>query len=347
MNILRPQHPDSDYWPQITVELTNVCNLHCGYCVRDDEALRQTRARFFPPDLLRGVINSAREVCGLRYVSFTGGEATIHPQFGDILGVVESAGLQCGFITNGWHFDRVYPALLAHREAVRVVAFSLDGATEQAHDRWRSEGSFVRVMKAIARCHFHNFPFIIKTVIRRDTVPQFEQIALLVARLGASALHFSHLLPTSAEFEAELALSLSERERAEQEIGILAKVLKMPVGVSVGHYDLNPDPPCPALRGLSCNVDYRGRLTLCCNLSGYRGAAEEPDVVADLTREEFAAAYARLRQTAEAQVARRREALAVKLRNGGKVDLNVGSPCLFCLRSFGKIPWQAGVIGHN
>ncbi len=331
---------DGGYWPQMTVELTNVCNLHCSYCVRDDEALHHSRAQFFPPELLRRVIESAREAVGLRYVSFTGGEATIHPRFGEILEAVEAAGLHCGFITNGWHFDRVRSALLAHRAAVRAVAFSLDGATEVSHDRWRGQGSFIRVMKAVARCRFQNIPFIIKTVIRRDTVAQLEPIAILAARLGASAVHFSHLLPTSAESEAELGLSLEERAHAEQEVGILAKILKLPVGVSVGHYDVDPSPPCPALAGASYNVDYRGRLTLCCNLSGYRGAAEEPDVVADLTKEDFAEAYGRLRRVAEAQLEHRRKALAAQSRDGGKVDLNVGSPCLFCLRSFGKIPWR-------
>ena len=41
------------------------------------------------------------------------------------------------------------------------------------------------------------------------------------------------------------------------------------------------------------NVDFRGRLSLCCNLSGYRGAAEELDVVADLNVESFDSAYSK------------------------------------------------------
>jgi hypothetical protein len=92
---------------------------------------------------------------------------------------------------------------------------------------------------------------------------------------------------------------------------------------------------------VSCNVDYRGRLSLCCNLSGFRGASDDGDVVADLNEEGFASAFARLQEVAAAQLARRREALAESARVNAEPDINLGSPCLFCLRSFGKIPWHA------
>ena len=114
----------------------------------------------------------------------------------------------------------------------------------------------------------------------------------------------------------------------------------MKIGVATGYYNLDPAPPCNALQGTNCNVDYRGRLTLCCNLSGYRGASAETDVAADLTREDFADGYARLRQLAARQVERRRLALEEMAQSGAEPDLYTASPCLFCLQSFGKIPWH-------
>jgi hypothetical protein len=90
------------------------------------------------------------------------------------------------------------------------------------------------------------------------------------------------------------------------------------------------------------NVDYRGRLSLCCNLSGFRGAAAEPDVVADLNVESFASALAKLRELADTQLQKRRAALAELRAEGITPDLYAGSPCLFCLQTFGKIPWHHG-----
>jgi hypothetical protein len=88
------------------------------------------------------------------------------------------------------------------------------------------------------------------------------------------------------------------------------------------------------------NIDYRGRLSLCCNLSGFRGAAEEQDVVADLNVEPFAAAYERFLALGRAQLQKRRDALAKLRAQSLTPDLYTGSPCLFCLQSFGKIPWR-------
>ena len=316
--------------------------------MRDEDALYHTKANFFPADLLSRILRGARATYGIDYISFTGGEVTLHPRFAEIVAAVAAEEMQLSFVTNGWHFERVLPALIAHKQTVRVVAFSVDGATREAHDFWRGAGSFDRVISAVTRCHVLGIPFVFKVGIRRDTLPQLEQIAVLAARLGAAAMHFAHLLPTSAELEAESALTLAEQRHAEQEVGVLARILKLPIGMSAGYYDIEPDAPCSPLRGNSCNVDWRGRLTLCCNMAGFRNAEGEPDVVADLTREDFGVAYVRLQAVARAQVERRRAALAAYAERGQEPDLYTGSPCLFCLQSFGKIPWRsARLSGAN
>ncbi len=139
------------------------------------------------------------------YVTFTGGEVTLHPRFNDMIAAVAAEGMQCSFVTNGWHFDRVYPAIMANRQAVRLVAFSVDGATREAHDAWRGAGSFDRVIRAVTRCHVQNIPFVFKVGIRprHDDGTGTNRFAGRAAWGGGPAL--SHLLPTSAEAEKESA----------------------------------------------------------------------------------------------------------------------------------------------
>jgi MoaA/NifB/PqqE/SkfB family radical SAM enzyme len=337
-----PTKREADYGPRrLSVELTNVCNLHCSYCLRDEDALYHTRANFFDLDLLRRVVREAKEAAGITHVSFTGGEATLHPRFAEIVEAVAGEKLTTSFVTNGWHFERVWPVVAARRDAVTHVAFSLDGATREAHDRWRGEGSFVRLVRAFTRCRAGHVPFNVKVALRRDTVPQLEQFALFAARMGAAGLSFSHLLPTSGEQESESSLSLEERAAAEREIATLNRIFRMRLSVDVGYYNTDAAAPCSALAGVSCNVDYRGFLSLCCNLSGYRGAAGEPDVAADLRTESFGAAYARLQRVAAEQVERRALALQSLAERGERADLYTGSPCLFCLRTLQKLPWRA------
>ena len=335
---------NGDYGPRrLNVELANICNLHCSYCFRADENLYSSHAEFFSIDLLRRVIAEARTAANITRVSFTGGEPTLHPAFAETLQTMRDAGLTTSFVTNGWHFDRVWPAIQENRAAVSHVAFSLDGITREDHDRWRGNGSFDRLVRAFSRCYMSNLPFAMKIVIRRDLVDQLEQIALFAARMGAASLHFVHVMPTSNAVADDSALSLDEQRNAEQEIAILARIFKMDIGIDVGYYNIDETrPPCAPLAGMSMNIDYRGRLSLCCNLSGFRGAAEEQDVVADLNVESFAAAYQKFMALATAQLQRRKQALATLRAQAATPDVYTGSPCMFCLQSFNKIPWAAG-----
>ena len=135
-------------------------------------------------------------------------------------------------------------------------------------------------------------------------------------------------------------LSLEERSLADQEIANLSRIFKMKIGIDVGYYNLDESPPCSALARVSCNIDYRGRMTLCCNLSGFRGAIGEEDVVADLNVEDFGPAYARFSRLANDQLEARQKRLAILSNQGIAPDLQTGSPCLFCLSTFSKVPWH-------
>ncbi len=330
------------YGPRrLTVEVTNICNLHCSYCLRDEDALHHTRAEFMPLDLLRGIVRDARDVAAITEVNFTGGEPTLHPDFAELIGVCGGAGLRVSFVTNGWNFEQLWPRLIHHRESLSHIAFSIDGTTPEKHDHWRGKGSFLRLIRAFSICQKQSLPFVVKTGIRRDTIEHLEEIVLFAARLGAAGIAFAHVMPTSESFETSVALTLEEQRRAEEEIALLARIFRMKVSIDVGYYNTEKAAPCAPLADRNFNVDYKGRLTLCCNLSGFRGADGDDDVVADLRVEEFAASYQRLRQIAQAQLQRRHDALMALEESDTRADLYTGSPCLFCLKSFGKLPWHA------
>ena len=73
---------EDEHGPQrLAVELANICNLHCSYCLRSEEALYSDRAKFFPLALLARIVKDAGEVAAISRVIFTGGEPTLHPQF--------------------------------------------------------------------------------------------------------------------------------------------------------------------------------------------------------------------------------------------------------------------------
>jgi len=334
---------DARYGPRrLTVELVNICNLHCEYCLRDEDALYSTHAEFMQVDLLRRVVREARDIAGITEVNFTGGEPTLHPQFAEMIDACSAQGLKVSFVTNGWNFEKLWPPLLSRRGSLVHIAFSIDGTTADAHDRWRGKGSFVRLIRAFSRCHRYELPFILKVGIRRDTFEHLEEIAMFAARLGASGIAFAHVMPTSAILEEKLTLTLAERRRAEEELALLARIFKMKVSIDVGYYNIDLAPPCSPLAGTSYNVDYKGRLTLCCNLSGFRGAGEQADVIADLKVDSFADSLLKFERLKNLQLEKRSGALTEIREKGITPDLNLGSPCLWCLNSFHKLPWSYG-----
>jgi MoaA/NifB/PqqE/SkfB family radical SAM enzyme len=332
--------PSRDLGPRrLTVELTNTCNLHCSYCLRDDDALHHAPVNFMSVEFFESLLKQAKQAIGIAEVTFTGGEPTLHPKFGEILALVAENGLRTSFVTNGWNFEKLWPKLVAHRDSVTHVAFSLDGPTREDHDRWRGDGSFVRVVRAFSLCFAGALPFVVKVGIRRDTFERLELIALFAARMGAAGLSFGHVMPTSTDVEDCSSLSLAERQRAELEIANLARIFKMKIGIDVGYANLDPRPPCSPLAGLSGNVDYQGRLSVCCNLSGFRGGVGEEDVAADLNEQDFATAYAALSQI-QGNMLKTRERRLSSVLDESAIDLYTASPCLLCLDTFGKLPWR-------
>src|SRR2546423_12324467 len=102
---------------RLTVETTNICNLHCGYCLRDEDALYHSRAEFLPLDLLRRILGEAKEIAGITEVSFTGGEPTLHPDFAEMIGICASEELKVNFVSNGWNFAQLWPKLISHSDS--------------------------------------------------------------------------------------------------------------------------------------------------------------------------------------------------------------------------------------
>jgi hypothetical protein len=191
-------------------------------------------------------------------------------------------------------------------------------------------------MRAVASARTRELPFQVNVVLRRDTFPQMETLSLLAARLGARAVNFGALLPTSEEVHQKHALTETQERQARFEADALSRVLRIPVRISLGLYDETPGAHCFPLRGLSANVDYEGRLTLCGNLSSFRGATGTRDVVAEADaapREGLRALRALARDT----LAARDGALLACRGQGIPPGPLLGSPCLSCLSSFDKL----------
>ena len=318
------------------VEIANICNLHCAYCLRDEDML-YGKAQFLDPSRLFGLLDAMPETLKPLSLALTGGEPLLHPEFGVIVRGLHDRKVRFKVVTNGWHFERVRDSLAAVRDSLIAVAFSLDGATREAHDTHRGAGSFDRVMKALAACERWDLPFQFNIVLRQDTCHQMETLAILGARLGARAVNFGAMLPTDVSVHQKWGLSRSQEMEARREARSLSSVLRIPIKISFGLYDEAPGAHCPPLQGRSLTLDYRGQLRLCGNLSSFRGGKNEGDVPQNAHALSLADGWIQIGEIGARALAHRDAGLARLAAQGNRPDPIQGSPCLACLNHFGKL----------
>jgi MoaA/NifB/PqqE/SkfB family radical SAM enzyme len=321
--------------PRIGIEFNNVCNLDCTHCFRSiyRGGAENNQDLFLPLDVLEKILTEAKPL-GYRHVAITGGEPPMHPCFGEGLDIIAKHGFTYHFLTNARNFQKTLKAVSAplRRSKLAGISFSLDGATEATHDRIRGKGSYRQVVTAIAMCQAVGIEPSIITTINKVNRHEIDQLALLGAHLKVRRQIFGHQNPTEHNMGNDLIMPLSEWRAVERDVARVMTGFRHEISMAVGFYTDYYLPRCAPLTLEDLNVDYRGRLTLCCQLSNYRdGDKDGEDVVGDLKRESLAEALGRLMDLIN-KVHRERLAMAVDPQQKDKLHY----PCLVCLDRFKK-----------
>jgi MoaA/NifB/PqqE/SkfB family radical SAM enzyme len=322
--------------PRIVIELTNRCNLSCGHCFNE----RHAATGDLPLAILEKVLREGKG-CGIEQVSFTGGEPTIHHQFKEIIQRVAKADYHFGFVSNGVSFRRIYRLLLAHRSSFVGVTFSLDGAREETHDRLRGKGSYRRVMRAASICMLKELPFTLNMVLTAQNRNEIGEMVSLAECLGSGGVRFGQLMPTEQTALRKLDLTPEERREVESQIWGLKKNAVIPVGMAPGYFSEAPFFPCGPLELEEYNLDYKGNLSLCCQLSGHSGANYSADVIGNLNEMSLTEACERFHRRVDTYLADKRN----KIKAGTFSELD-HFPCWYCLKYLGKTSWIDNFTNH-
>ena len=126
------------YPRRLVFELTNACNLNCVMCGRNAADFKPT---VFDMDVFRSfepLMDVVEEVTLMGW-----GEPTIHPNFIEMLEIVNRHDARKYFCTNGMNLGKIKDAIFDYN--VDVFAVSLDGATDETNSRIR-RGSKIDVI---------------------------------------------------------------------------------------------------------------------------------------------------------------------------------------------------------
>jgi len=159
---------------QVSIALTNACDLACNYCFAPKDPAVQDFER---------VANWLDELDanGCLGVGFGGGEPTLYPRLAELCHyATRHTGLAVTVTTHAHHLDDEFVTALAG--CVHFIRVSMDGvgATYEAL-RGRSFAAF--------RCRLENVrslaPFGINYVVNSRTLPDLDAATMLAAQVGA------------------------------------------------------------------------------------------------------------------------------------------------------------------
>ena len=321
--------------PRIGIELNNVCNLDCTHCFRGIYRgnPEENKDLFLPLDLLEKILREAKPL-GYHHIAITGGEPPMHPRFGEALELIAQHGYTYHFLTNARNFQKTLKDISTplRRAKLAGLSFSLDGATEATHDGIRGKGSYKEVVSAVAACQALGIESSIVTTINRANRHEIDQLALLAAHLKVKQQLFGHQNPTEHNMDNDLILPLSEWRAVERDVARVMGEFRHDIRMAVGFYTEYYLPRCAPLSLEDLNIDYRGRLTLCCQISNYRDLkGDGEDVVGDLRRESLPHLLSRLMDLI-GQVHKERLQMTADPQQADKLHY----PCLVCLERFSK-----------
>ena len=182
------------------VRAVTACSSRCVFCLDMDTP----RNVFLPVEEIQAELRRGIEELGADKVIISGGEATLHPAFPDLIRYGRSIGYdRVQTVTNGWNFaDRgFYRRCMA--AGLGEITFSLHGHTAELHDRLtRHPGSFVHLMKGMMRAiRDPRGPIVnVDVVINKQNVRVLDRIIELCLSVGVTEFDLLHVIPQSEAF---------------------------------------------------------------------------------------------------------------------------------------------------
>lgn len=237
-----------DSYPRrLVFELTNACNLNCVMCGRNAADFKPT---VFDMDVFRSLeplMDTVEEVTLMGW-----GEPTIHPNFIEMLEIINKHSARKYFCTNGMNLQKIKNALFDYN--VDVFAVSLDGATHETNDRIRRGSDIAKIasdLKEIVAIKkekgfgpWINFVFC----AMKSNIKELPDLVRLAAEIGIEEVKVVYLtvfeeslLEESLWGEDDLIRNtFDEAIKLGEELGI---VLKLPhyVGEDVAGSKLHKD----------------------------------------------------------------------------------------------------------
>lgn len=266
------------------ISTTTRCNFHCPHCLRQQVDKDKTLIKDLSVSVFETALKEGKKL-GFRYVSFSGGEPILHPQFEKLISLACQYSYTFNFATNGWLYEEYWNIIKQYRQYLDIIFLSLDGVTAEIHDAVRNKpGSFERLIETVNFYRNHNLPMIITFCVTKKNFHQIEKLPEFCLKLGIGTIKWAAAVPICDE--SGLAIkeyTLNDKERAEtfKKIWDLREKLKSkynfivtrsfyPVSDVLSRENKNKknfELWCPLLDCSNLFIDHDGGMFFCCDMN--------------------------------------------------------------------------------
>jgi MoaA/NifB/PqqE/SkfB family radical SAM enzyme len=193
----------------IAWQVTNECNLACLHCIEESgpgKAFRDELSESEVFGFLEQVLDEQ-----VPYVSFSGGEPTLHPLFFRMVGYVCAGRTQLKIETNG-HGLSVEKCERLQSLGVKAVQVSLDGASRETFNRMRVRGDFDQAIAGIRNLRAAGVPVEINYSPTLFNVHEIGLAVDLAYELGAYSFYTGRTMYTGNAVKTWHRLAPSEEQ---------------------------------------------------------------------------------------------------------------------------------------
>lgn len=174
-------------------QITNECNLACLHCIEESGPGKAFKDELTTGEAF-GIIDQLVQ-SEVPYVSFSGGEPMVRPDFFQMVERITAGGIGLKVETNG-HYLTPQNCQRLKKSGVKAVQVSIDGATPASFNRMRVHGRFEEALKGIANLREAGVPIEINFVPAKFNIHEIAEAVDLAYRVGAYSFYTGKLMYT-------------------------------------------------------------------------------------------------------------------------------------------------------
>lgn len=171
----------------LSLEVTGRCNLYCRHCFNGSGGVVQQELSL---GVVEHILHEARAL-GAKSLRLSGGEPTMHRDFGAVVQAARKLGMTVSMNSNGVYSEAVWRDVL--EATISWFILSLDGLRE-TNDAIRGEGVFDRVVESASRLIGEGRGVTLGVHLCQTNYQEVEGLVKLAAALGVS-IKFSPVRP--------------------------------------------------------------------------------------------------------------------------------------------------------